>query len=543
MIGTGAISQPAAARLVLRGCSPLTSTAGARGHLAGRRIITPTALRHFSSPNTIHTTSSPILPSTTGLSHLSRHASDPLWVILATKRSFHSARTLLQQQQQKQQKPTDSSAEGSAKDQTSKEESKEEPKKEGEEESADSKKEDGKKKEEAPPPPPHGDKTPWQVFTETLRSEFKASKEWNESTKALASSAHQFTESESVRKARSAYEAATSTASSTTSSALKKTGTVIGKGAAWTWDTTAVKGIRSGVAATGRGIEQATRPVRETKVYKTAVGNMKEVIDDGSSSRYGGWIEKEERRKRREQRELKEGSKKVERMEEDPNAGTNVTLHKDAAWKESWREFRDTSPMMQRLFSLKNTYEESENPLISTARSISDRVAGFFAENETAMVIKAFRQMDPNFQIEPFLREMREYILPEVLDAYVKGDVETLKLWLSDAQFHVYAALTKQYKTAGLKSDGRILDIRHVDISHARMLEPGDIPVFIITCRSQEIHVYRKEKTGELAAGMEDKVQLVTYAIGVTRIPDEVNNPETRGWRLIELQKSGRDYI
>lgn len=225
------------------------------------------------------------------------------------------------------------------------------------------------------------------------------------------------------------------------------------------------------------------------------------------------------------------------------SAGTNVTLHKDAAWKESWREFRDTSPMMQRLFSLKNTYEESENPLISTARSISDRVAGFFAENETAMVIKAFRQMDPNFQIEPFLREMREYILPEVLDAYVKGDVETLKLWLSDAQFHVYSALTKQYKTAGLKSDGRILDIRHVDISHARMLEPGDIPVFIITCRSQEVHVYRKEKTGELAAGMEDRVQLVTYAIGVTRIPDEVNNPETRGWRLIELQKSGRDYI
>jgi import inner membrane translocase subunit TIM44 len=55
--------------------------------------------------------------------------------------------------------------------------------------------------------------------------------------------------------------------------------------------------------------------------------------------------------------------------------------------------------------------------LISTARSISDRVAGFFAENETAMVIKKFREMDPSFQMEPFLRDMREYILPEVLDA------------------------------------------------------------------------------------------------------------------------------
>jgi import inner membrane translocase subunit TIM44 len=130
-----------------------------------------------------------------------------------------------------------------------------------------------------------------------------------------------------------------------------------------------------------------------------------------------------------------------------------------------------------------------------------------------------------------------------VLDAYVKGDVETLKLWLSDAQYHVYAALAQQYTTAGLKSDGRILDIRGVDISHARILDPGDIPVFVVTCRTQEIHVYRKVKTGELAAGTDDKVQLVTYAIGLTRIPEEVNNPETRGWRLIELQKAARDYI
>lgn len=198
---------------------------------------------------------------------------------------------------------------------------------------------------------------------------------------------------------------------------------------------------------------------------------------------------------------------------------------------------------MQSLFSLKSSYNESENPFISTARSISDRVAGFFAENETAMVIKKFREMDPTFQMEPFLREMREYILPEVLDAYVKGDTETLKLWLSAAQFQVYDALSKQYTTAGLKSDGRILDIRHVDVHAARILEPGDIPVFIITCRTQEVHVYRNAKTNDLAAGMEDKVQLVTYVIGVTRVPEDVNNPETRGWRLIELQKSGRDYI
>ncbi|MCJ1312974.1 protein translocase subunit [Agyrium rufum] len=419
--------------------------------------------------------------------------------------------------------------------------------KEGSEEGQ-SKGEEGEKKKKAPPPPPppHGNKTPWQVFTETLKTEFKASKEWNESTKALASSAHQFTENESVKRARAAYSAATDTASSATTTAFKTTGKAIGQTAAWTWDTPVVKGVRTGVKVAGKGIDAATKPVRETQTYKKTLGTVKQVIDDGSSSRYGGWVEKEERRKQRELRENFENGGRGTRREpivEDPNAGTNVTLHKDSRWHEQWSSFKSNSRLMQSIFSMKSSYQESENPLISTARSISDRVAGFFAENETAMVIKKFREMDPTFQLEPFLREMREYILPEVLDAYVKGDIETLKQWLSAAQFSVYSALQQQWTTAGLKVDGKILDIRHVDILSARMLEPGEIPVFIITARTQEVHVYRKIKTGELAAGMEDKVQQVTYAVGVTRLPEEVGNAETRGWRLIELQKSGRDYI
>ncbi|KAK8239934.1 mitochondrial inner membrane translocase subunit TIM44 [Phyllosticta capitalensis] len=459
-------------------------------------------------------------------------------------RHFHAGSSLSQEQKPKESAP---SSEEGAKAEEPREDKKEsseggEKKAEGEGEGeGEGEEAKNKKKEEAPPPPPpHGDKTPWQVFAETLKTEFKASKEWNESTKQLAAGVEDFTQNENVKRARSAYSKATETASSTTAKVLKTTGSAIGQSAAWTWDTAPVRVIRKGATVTGKGLEKITRPVRETEAYK----NVKDVIDDGSSSKYGGWVEKEERRKKREERERKSGKPRVtEKMEEDPNAGTNVTLHKDAAWKQSWADFRENSRLMQSVFAMKSTYRESENPLISTARSISDSIAGFFAENETAMVIKKFKEMDPTFQLEPFLTEMREYILPEVLDAYVKGDVEVLKLWLSAAQYQVYAALMQQYTTAGMKSDGRILDIRNVEILNARLLDPGEIPVFIVTCRTQEVHTFKNAKTGQLAAGMEDKVQQVTYAIGVTRIPEDVNNPETRGWRLIELQKSAREYI
>ncbi|KAM0722843.1 hypothetical protein Q7P37_001041 [Cladosporium fusiforme] len=411
------------------------------------------------------------------------------------------------------------------------------------EEGKDGEKKEKKKKEDESAPPPHGEKTPWQVFVETLNTEFKSSKEWNEGTKELSGSIHDFQQNPNVQRAKSAYSKAAETASSTTGKVFLGTAGAIGKSAAWTWDTSLMKGVRYGASAVGSGMEKATRPVRQTEAYKS----VKETIDDGSSQRYGGWVEREERRKKREEelarREASGEFKKAEVFDEDPNAGTNVTVHKDAAWKQSWQNFRDSSPMMQRVFGLKSVYNESENPLISTARGISDRVAGFFAENETAQVIKKFREMDPSFQLEPFLTEMRTYILPEVLEAYVQGDVEVLKVWLSAAQFQVYSALMHQYTTAGLQSDGRILDIRNVDILSARMLDPGEIPVFVLMCRTQEVHVYKNKKTGQLAAGMEDKVQQVTYAIGVTRIPEDVANPETRGWKLIELQKSARDYM
>ena len=166
------------------------------------------------------------------------------------------------------------------------------------------------------PPPPHGSKTPWQVFTDTLSTEFTKSKEWNDSTKQLASGYQEFTQNENLKRVQSAYTKASGAAATTTSAALKGTGRVVGQSAAWVWETPVVKGVRAGANATGRGLEKATRPMRETEAYK----NVKEVIDDGSSSRYGGWIEKEERRKRRELREARRtgGVHPGEPMTEDP---------------------------------------------------------------------------------------------------------------------------------------------------------------------------------------------------------------------------------
>lgn len=234
-------------------------------------------------------------------------------------RRFHLTQPALQETKPKADASASNVGEtDSAEQKKSAEES--EPKKESEESQ---KPEDGEKddksagkekKEDLPPPPPHGDKTPWQVFMETMNTEFEKSKEWNESTKQIGAAAHQFSESESVRRAREAYEKSTGAISSTASHAVKSTANVIGKGAAWTWETPVVKGVRKVAGVTGEAVDKATKPIRDTEAYK----NVKKVIDDGSSSRYGGWVEKEERRKRRELREKELGIDGAKVMQEDP---------------------------------------------------------------------------------------------------------------------------------------------------------------------------------------------------------------------------------
>jgi import inner membrane translocase subunit TIM44 len=41
--------------------------------------------------------------------------------------------------------------------------------------------------------------------------------------------------------------------------------------------------------------------------------------------------------------------------------------------------------------------------------------------------------LDPSFSMEAFERELREYIVPEVVDAYLSADNDALKLWCSEA--------------------------------------------------------------------------------------------------------------
>jgi import inner membrane translocase subunit TIM44 len=48
-------------------------------------------------------------------------------------------------------------------------------------------------------------------------------------------------------------------------------------------------------------------------------------------------------------------------------------------------------------------------------------------------VIRLFQQYDPSFNPELFLATAREYMIPEIMEAFLQGDIATLKEWCSES--------------------------------------------------------------------------------------------------------------
>lgn len=298
-----------------------------------------------------------------------------------------------------------------------------------------------------------------------------------------------------------------------------------------------IKAIARAAGSVSAFADRTTQPIRNTEAYKAIAASVEEAFDDtaGSSLRYGGYAEREERRKRREARALKAG-KTSKRVKANPEAGEALVLTSEKEPTGSRLAFITSSPTYMRW---REAYNESESPAVETMRSITSTIAGWFDENETAKVIRSVRELDPDFRMDSFTRELREYIVPEVVDAYLSADREALKQWCGEATFNVLWATMEQYTKQGLVSDSKILDIKHVDIMNGKMLE-NDIPVFIISFASQEILLFRNAKTGEAVVGDENSVEQCRYAMVLTRVETELDNELTGGWKVVEMARRGQ---
>ncbi|KAJ1961077.1 protein translocase subunit [Dispira parvispora] len=386
-------------------------------------------------------------------------------------------------------------------------------------------------------------KSPVSIFVDSIKRQVKENQEFKENIKLLQDEGSKISESDAVKRARDAFDKANKT-TSVQSAKIREAAEKLGGSVHGVYkdisETEAAKiskkAVKKTATAVSSTVSAATEPIRQTKTYKHVSKEVRHIVDEGSSQ-YGGYRVKEERRRLKEEWEKDPRRRTVRRVAANPEAGASVVVHKDSKWKASWDNFKENNPVMQGLFRARQSYDESENPLISFTRSITDKLGSLFSESESAQALRVFKQtLDPAFNVDQFLREAREYIIPEVIDAYLHSDVDTLKEWCSEATFNVLSAGIQAQVQQGLISDSKILDLRRVELVTAKLLD-DEIPVIVLSFNTQEVMLFRDRTTGEIVLGKEDHIELVSYAMVLTKDPEDLTNPVTSGWKVLEMAK------
>ena len=153
---------------------------------------------------------------------------------------------------------------------------------------------------------------------------------------------------------------------------------------------------------------------------------------------------------------------------------TGVELHKDSKWSQSWTSFRDNNPYVNKIFDWKMKYDESDNPMVRVTRVLTDKISdvfgSLFTKTELSEVLTEIVKMDPTFDKVNFIKELEQDIIPNVLEAMVRGDLEILEDWCHEAAYNLLSTPIKKVLQLGYRMDSKILDLNNVDVSIFRSL-------------------------------------------------------------------------
>ncbi|XP_055616927.1 mitochondrial import inner membrane translocase subunit TIM44 [Toxorhynchites rutilus septentrionalis] len=381
---------------------------------------------------------------------------------------------------------------------------------------------------------------------DNIKQEMDKNKEMKENLKKFREEAQKLEESEALKAARQKFNTVESETSTTVKDNLEKLrgkvsevldeaaktdiarkagkiGEEIGRTAKGMGETIAEKGQELGKSGAFKGISEATKAVRQ------------EIDSQGISARV---YRAPERLRKRIEVSMADSTRVFEANTE----AFGVELHKDSKFYESWENFKNNNAYVNKVLSWKIKYDESENPMIRASRLLTDKMTdvmgNLFSKTELSETLTEICKIDPNFDQKQFLRDCENDIIPNILEAMIRGDLEILKDWCFESTYNIIATPISQAQKAGYFLDSKILDIENVDLAMGKVMEQG--PVLIITFQTQQIMCVRDSKNS-VVEGDPEKVMRCNYVWVLCRDPTDLN-PKS-AWRLMELQGNSTEQF
>ncbi|AWP04283.1 Mitochondrial import inner membrane translocase subunit TIM44 [Scophthalmus maximus] len=387
-------------------------------------------------------------------------------------------------------------------------------------------------------------------FVENLRQEFGKNHEMKENLKKFREEAKRLEESDALQQARRKYKSIEAETTKTSEVFKKSYGSMSETVKEFVEKVTRTdigKKIKEGVEEaassamhSAESVSKGGEKLGRTSAFRAisqGVETMKKEIDVGDAGPY---------RAPSQLRKRSDFSSKGENCDtrefEANEEAMGVVLHKDSKWYQQWKDFKDNNVVFNRYFEMKMKYDESDNAVVRASRAVTDRVTGFigglFSKTEMSEVLTEIVKADPNFDKDSFLKQCEKDIIPNILEAMIRGELDVLKDWCYEATYSQLAHPIQQARALGLLFQSKILDIDNIDLAMGKMMDQG--PVLIITFQAQVVMVIRSPK-GDLVEGDPEKVLRMMYVWALCRDQEELN--PNAAWRLLDISASSTEQV
>lgn len=385
-------------------------------------------------------------------------------------------------------------------------------------------------------------------FIENIKEGFERNKEMQENIKKFQQEAKKYEQSETlsskVRIANKIKDSLSSVSMRTSAVVKSFSGAFSTKVSKAYEEATTSEAFKKGRAVSeelAKSAKEAASKVQEqsevigkTDTFKAMSAGFqtvkKEVLDETLEQSKPYRTPEKLRRRTGEEGEM---AKKERRIDANEDA-TGMVLHRDSKWYQQWQEFKDNNPVVTGLFNLKTKYDESDNVVVRASRVVTDKLQDIFtdvfSQSDTAKTMAEITRIDPQFNKDSFLKECEFEIIPAVLEAFLKGDLDILKDWCHEPAYNVLAAQIEQTRQLGQKLEAKILDVREVDVAMAKVMEQG--PVLVLTFMVQQIMILR-DAVGNIIEGGEDNIENVSYVWALCR--DQSILDHRSAWRVLEF--------
>ncbi|XP_034193219.2 mitochondrial import inner membrane translocase subunit TIM44 isoform X2 [Osmia lignaria lignaria] len=386
-------------------------------------------------------------------------------------------------------------------------------------------------------------------FLENIKQEMQKNKEMRESLKKFREEAEKLEQSEALRSARQKFQTVESEATKSSEVIKEKLGSLKGKVQEVLEEATKTElGKKAGqlgeeITKSAKGaaetLSEKSQALGKTSAFQTISQTAEAVREELDHHGMHGrvYVPPKKLRKRKDVMETVD-DKRVQPNEE----ALGVELHKDSKFYQSWQNFKNKNPYVNKVLDWKIKYEESDNPVIRASRLLTEKVTdimgGLFQKTDLSETLTEICKLDPSFDRVQFLKYCETDIIPNILEAMVRGDLEVLKDWCHEAPYNLIAQPLMQVEKLGYRLDNKILDINNVDLIMGKVMEQG--PVLIISFQCQQIMCVR-DATNKIVEGDPDKVMRVNYIWVLCRDPTELN-PKA-AWRLLDLSATSTEQF